>query len=235
MLAAALIVGGVGALPVSALTSSSTHYQVDQTQFGSASTSNTCSSGYCAETSIGDPVAGQTGSSTKTASLGSVTGSEPRLEVVIEPGSSNLGVLTTTTTASKTTTIQVLNYLSHGYTLQIVGGAPTYGDHTLATPSTPTASAAGTEQFGINLALNTSPSVGAAPVQDPSSSTSFGVVNTSYNTPNLFMYSSGDVVAHSDSASGTTEYTVSMIVNISNDTPAGHYSGDFSAIVVPVY
>jgi hypothetical protein len=72
-------------------------------------------------------------------------------------------------------------------------------------------------------------------VQVPGAQTSFGVVSENYGTPNLFMFSSGDVVASSAKESGQTDYTISIIVNIASGTPAGNYSADFSAVVIPVY
>lgn len=206
-----------------------------QTQFGASSASQTCSTQYCAQTSIGSLAAGSSSSSGHTASFGPVTGSDPLLEVIVGAGDEDLGTLAAETTATATMTVHVRSYLSDGYTLQIVGDPPKYGSHTLATPSSPANSTPGTEQFGINLVANTTPHVGAGPVQVPDGQTSFGAVNDDYKITNKFMYHSGDTVAHSDSSSGETDYTVSMIVNISNTTPAGHYSGDFAAVVVPVY
>jgi hypothetical protein len=178
---------------------------------------------------------GSAASTVNTAKFGSITNSDPLLEVIVQAGQSNLGTLTTETTATKTTTVNVRNYLSGGYVLQIVGDPPKYNGHALATSSTPVQSVPGTEQFGINATANTNPTVGAAPVQIPDDKTSFGIVNDNYKAPNLFMFSPGDNVAHSTTSSGQTEFTISMIVNISSATPAGHYSGDFSAVVIPVY
>lgn len=220
---------------VSAVTSSSNSYQVTETEFGAGSTQQTCSDQYCAKTSIGDLTSGKSGSVANTASFGPVTPDEPLLEVIINQGESDLGTLTTERTATKTMLVQIRSYLSSGYTLQINGSPPKYGNHTLNTPTTPTASIMGTEQFALNAVANTIPSVGADPVQVPSSEFSFGIVEDDYDTPNLFKYVSGDVVARSTTASGQTDYTITTIVNVSNATPAGHYSGDFSAVVVPVY
>lgn len=218
-----------------AVTSSSDNYQVTETEFGAGSTAQACSDNYCAKTSIGSTASGSSSSTGHQASFGPITPDEPLLEVIVEPGASDLGDLTTERTATKTTVIKIRTYLSSGYTLQITGNPPKYGNHTLSTSSTPTASVMGTEQFGINFAVNTTPAVGAAPVQVPDAQTSFGVVTDDYKTANLFKYVSGDVVARSTTASGQTEYTMSTIVNISNTTPAGHYSGEFAAVVIPVY
>ncbi|HEY8886589.1 MAG TPA: hypothetical protein VIM31_03785 [Candidatus Microsaccharimonas sp.] len=218
-----------------AVTSSSSNYKVTETQFTSGTSVQSCSGTYCAKVSIGDAAVGTAASADTTARFGTITNSDPLLEVIVAAGASNLGTLTSETTATKTTTVKIRNYLSGGYVLQIIGAPPKFAGHTLATSNTPVQSVPGTEQFGINAAANTNPVVGADLVQVPDSTTSFGVVKDNYKTPNLFMFTSGDNVAQSTKSSGETDYTISMIVNISNGTPAGHYSGDFSAVVIPVY
>ncbi len=235
LLAVLVAVIGVHNVFAESSTSNSTHYQMTQTQFGASSATQTCSASYCSTTSIGETAAGTSTSSAHTATFGPVTDSQPTLEVIVDPGSSDLGDLSTTSTAMKTATVKVLSYLSNGYFVQVTGSPPKYGGHTLFTPSTPTASTIGTEQFGINLVANSSPSLGTDPIQVPSSQFSFGVLNSGYDTANEFMYHDGDTVAHSDSSSGETDYTISFIVNISNLTPSGHYSGDYSAVVIPQY
>lgn len=222
---------------VSANISSSANYQVVESEFGSSSSLESCSDQYCARASIGELFSGDSKSpSGQTAAFGSIPPeSEPLLEVIIEPGESNLGELTTEQTASKTMIVKIRNYLSEGYTLQITGDPPRYQEHELAAPSSPVSAAPGTEQFAINAVANTSPSIGANPVQEPSGEFSFGEVMPNYNQSNLFKYTSGDVVARSLSESGRTDYTISMIINISAATPAGHFSGDFSAVVIPVF
>lgn len=231
----AVLIAVGSATAVCAEDSSSTNYQLSESGFNSGSLDETCSGQFCARTSIGDLAVGNSVGSTSNAAFGPVTPDEPSLEVIVDPGVSDVGVLTTESTATKTMVVRVRNYLSNGYVMQITGTPPKYANHTLATPTTPTASAQGTEQFAINAAVNTSPNVGAAPVQIPSSEFSFGIVNADYATANLFKYVSGDDVAHSTSESGRTDYTISMIINVSQNTPAGRYSGDFSAVVIPVY
>ena len=230
-----VVIIGSGASTAAAETSSSANYQVTESEFSAMSNKLNCSASYCAKASIGDMGAPVSKSPTSKAQFGPVTESDPLLEVIIDPGQSNLGELTTERTAFKTTTVRVRTYLSNGYTLQILGDPPKYNGHILSAPTTPTPSQMGTEQFGVNATVNTTPNVGMDLVQIPSSLTSFGVVNDNYKIPNKFMYVSGSEVSHSESESGRTDYTISMIVNVSNSTPAGHYSGDFSAIVIPIY
>ncbi|MDB5180494.1 MAG: exported protein of unknown function [Candidatus Saccharibacteria bacterium] len=229
-LTVSIVIGG--ASTAFAITSSSNNYQMTETQFGSSQKS--CSGQYCAQTSIGEATDGKTIASS-TAEFQDVIDNEPLLDVVIEAGASNLGVLSTETTATKTTSIKIRNYLTGGYTLQLIGDAPKFGDHTLRTPNEPTASTPGVEQFAVNAVANTAPVVGANPVQVPDNQQTYGLVNTDYHFSNLYKYLSQDVIAHSDMDSGHTDYTISMIVNISSLTPAGHYSGDFMAVVIPSF
>jgi hypothetical protein len=236
LLFAALLIVAMGTSSVFATTASSDNYQVTESQFNAGMSLESCSDQYCATASIGDMAIGRSGATAGgSAAFSTLTGDEPLLEVIVEPGESNLGLLTTEQTATKTTIIRIRSYLSDGYVLQITGDPPKYKDHTLSAISTPAESDPGTEQFGINLVSNTTPSVGTNPVQVPSEEFSFGEAEDGYNTPNFFQYISGDVVALSQVESGRTDYTVSMIVNIANTTPAGRFAGDFSAVVVPFY
>ena len=214
---------------------SSAHYQASQLQFGSSDTSQNCSTQYCATTGLGGSTSGNSASASYSSNFGTAPGSEPQLEVVVGGGVSDLGTFSSSATSTSTITVKVRNYLSSGYVVQLIGKAPTYAGHSITSLATPTASTPGTEQFGVNAVANTSPVVGANLLQVPTSSTSFGTVNPNYNTPNKFMYSSGDAIASSAKSSGETDYTISLIINISNVTPAGKYSSDFSAVVVPAY
>ena len=233
-LALLLCVGSVGRAAATTQSSSS-HYTVTETQFGAGSSLNDCSGNYCAKTSVGDTGVGSTSSANYAANLGFNTSDVPLLEVITIGGSQNMGLLNSGNTGTAVSTIKIRNYLSNGYVLQIAGAAPSQGSHTLTTLTTPTTSHQGAEQFGINLADNTSPDIGAAAVQVPSGTFSFGVVNSDYGTPDLFKYIDGDVVAHSPSSTGETDYTMSMIINVSNATPGGRYVGSFSAVAVPVF
>lgn len=234
---AAVLLASAGAGTVNAVssTSNSNSYQVTETEFGSGSSNEGCSTQYCAKASIGGMTAGSSSSANHKATFGPITSSDPLLEVIVNANDSDVGVLSAERTATKTMTVQVRSYLSDGYSLQIVGSPPKVGNHTLSTPKTPTAAHLGVEQFAINAVANTVPKVGANPVQGSTNPTSFGVVNDNYRTPNLFQYISGDEVAHSDSSTGQTQYTISMILNVSNATPAGQYASDFAVVVTPYY
>jgi len=227
-LVVAAVAATISAPPAFATVPSSQHYQLPESQFGSSSLDDSCSGQYCSTTSIGDTIVGETGNSKNTANFGSLTGDQPSLEVIISSGDSNLGTFSAERTATQTMTVKIRSYLSNGYTLQLIGDPPKYGGHTLSALETPTASSPGTEQFGLNAVANTSPNVG----NDPSN---IDTIQSGYSTPNKFMYSNGDTIAKASKSSGQDSYTISMIVNVSNGTPAGHYTSDFSAVVTPVY
>lgn len=215
-----------------AQTSSSNNYQMVESQFGNASSNESCSAGYCASVSIGNDNAG---SSATAPEFGEANYSEPLLEMIVIPGESSLGDLTTETTGAKTMQVKIRNYLTGGYRLQIIGDAPTYESHTLATFSTPSASQPGTEQFGINVVANTTPSVGANPILQPGGGDGTALVVDGYKTPNQFKYVSGQTIAETATNTGGADLTISMIVNISNSTPAGKYTSDFAAVVMPYF
>jgi hypothetical protein len=238
VLALVLSCGPARVVMAGAAQSSSTNYSVSEVQIGgNGSAQNDCSSSYCAQESVGDTVDGNASSASYSAQFGEETDNVPLLEEIVTGGNQSLGVLQAGTTATATETIKVRNYLSDGYTLYITGPPPSQGEHTLNTlyTSCPCTSQPGAEQFGINLAANTSPAIGANPVQVPSSTFSFGTVDTNYDQSNLFMYHNGDAVAGSSKSTGETDYTLSMIFNISNVTPGGQYTAQFSAVVVPTY
>lgn len=211
--------------------SSSNNYQMVESGFGSTSTNESCSAGYCAAVSIGN----DSGSSATTAEFGTANYSEPLLEMIVTPGEGNLGELTTETTGTKTMQVQIRNYLTGGYRLQIIGDAPTYDGRALYALPTPTASDPGTEQFGINAVANTLPAAGANPVLEPGGGNGTDLLTANYKIQNQFMYVSGQTIAETTTNTGGADYTITMMVNISNATPAGKYTGDFAAAVIPYF
>jgi len=230
-----LVAGSVVALAsVAAAQTSSQNYRVDEYFFGSGGELEACSDNYCSKQSAGELAVGNTSSSSYQANAGFNTTSDPILEVAVN-GSVDFGLLSTNATATGTANVQVRTYLSSGYNMIIVGSPPTYSGRSLKAMSAGSQADPGTEQFGINLRNNSSPNIGADPEQVPDSTFSFGLPTADYNTPNEFKYQSGDTIAYSDSSSGQTNYTISMIANMSNLTAAGRYETKLSIIVVPVF
>lgn len=214
---------------------SSGSYQVNEAQFGSGSSVEQCSGSYCSNASLGDLTNGSGSSTNYSAQFGFNTTDEPLLEVSVTQTQQDMGILSAGTTGTASATVSVRSYLSKGYVMQITGSAPRNGPKTVTNMATAATSQQGVEQFGMNLVANTTPSLGSNPVQVPDGSFSFGSVASGYNTPNQFKYVDGDVVAISPTSSGRTDYTISMIMNISDVTAGGQYQGVYSSVVVPMY
>ncbi len=215
----------------------SASYGVGQYFFGSGgSLDTTCSTSYCAAQTLGETGIGNTKSGTYQAQAGFEVSREPSLEMTVNTANVNMGVLSTSSTATGFATFSVESYLASGYSVITDSPGPQNESYTMKSPSTPTASTVGTEQFGINLVANTSPiSFGANPVQIPDSNFSYGVAAVGYNTANLYQYVNGAVIADSASSSGQTNYTISYIMNISNVTPGGQYTMNQDLIAVSTF
>lgn len=207
--------------------SQSTNYQVNEVFFGTGGELESCSTMYCSRQSAGEMGVGNTSSTNYSAQGGFNTDRDPFIAFIVTGGTTDLGVLTTASAATATATFSVKTYMSSGYVVQTVSDPPTNtlpNSPMLNALATPTASSPGTEQFGINLVANTSPtSFGANPIQVPDNTFSFGTVASGYNTANLFKYVKGDTIAQSTRSTGETDYTISYLYNISNVTPAGEY------------
>lgn len=220
--------------------SQSSSYSVDEVFMGSGGELNACSGSYCAKLSAGEIAAGNAAGTAFRTQAGFNSDREPYLAFSVAGSSTDLGTLSTLGTATTTGTFAVKTYLSNGYVVVAASDAPTSNgvQHVMASPATPTASAIGTEQFGINLVANTTggscnapANFGADPVQVPDNTFSFGDVDPDYNQCGKFMYQKGDTIASSTRSTGETDFTVSFIYNISPLTPNGEYvyNGTFVA------
>jgi len=222
---------------VLAAVANSTNYGVSEVQFGSGGELRACSTTYCSKQSAGELTVGNTKSTNYQAQGGFNTNREPLLEVTVSGGTVDLGLLSNLVASSGSTTFSVKTYLASGYNVYIDGTSlKNKSSGRVLTPmATAGVSVPGTEQFGINLRANTTPSVGADPVQVPSTTFSFGSAATGYNTVNNYKYVAGDIIAQSASSSGQTDYTMSMIANVSTLTDGGVYGGRLIVNVLPTF
>lgn len=218
---------------------SSPNYQVDEIFLGSGGELDACSDEYCAQQSVGG-----TGGSASSDSYGVMAGfftpDEPTLSVVVTGNIVvDLGILSESSTAAASTQFTVASYLSDGYVVRILGNPPTNvsgnRSHALTALNSPNQSQPGVEQFGINLVANTTPGIGANPVQEPDDSFSYGQPTIPYSQPDYFKYESGDIIAESGQESGQTTYTMSIMANISTSTPGGRYRTVLVVQVVPSF
>jgi hypothetical protein len=220
----ALVVVSATAI-ASAAQSSSTHYQVNEVTFGSGGELHACSATYCAKQSAGELGVGNASSPHFQVQGGFDTDRVPSLTFAVSIANNNLGVLTAGTTVTAEGTFSVKSYLTDGYVVINASDPPKNSNYLMSALTSPTASNSAAEQFGINLVANTSPvTFGANPGQVPSGTFSFGAAATGYDTPNVYKYVKGDVVAKSLKSTGQTDYTVSYIFNTTAATPGGVYT-----------
>jgi hypothetical protein len=230
------------ALPVMAhaAQSASTDYQVNEVFFGAGGELNACSTNYCSKQAAGETAVGNTQSPGYQSQAGFNTDRSAYIQFTVSNTNIDLGTLSPDATATATASFSVKAYLAHGYSVVNASPPPTNESHQL-TPigPAPAISQVGTEQFGINLAANTTPTTfGVNPVQVPDSSFGYGFASINYDTPNNYMYAEGasqGTVAESLSSTSETDYTISYIFNISHVTPGGTYSFHHVLVATATY
>lgn len=215
--------------------STSPNYGVDEVFFGSGGELNACSEGgeYCSRQSAGELTVGSTSSANYTAQAGFNTTDQPLLEVAVPDAIVDFGELSVQSEAKDSATFQVRTYLASGYQVYLVGTAPKIPAHTMMSiGETQSLSTPGTEQFGINLA-------DTAPVQVPDTGFSFGQPVPPYDTAAAYAWPAAAdetrTIAGSAKSSGQTNYTMTMVANMSGVTPAGVYKTALSVVVVPTF
>lgn len=225
---------------VSAVQSSSAHYGVDETFFGSGGELNACSSNYCSKQTAGETAVGNSSSASYQIQAGNNTARDNSLEMIVPVANINVGQLTTTSTKVASATFSVKSYLASGYVVRTSSPGPTNASHVLSLLTAAANSSTGTEQFGMNLVANGCPSnttpsgfdghggcnggLGANPSQAPDSTFSHGDAAPGYNTADAYQYNDSDIIASSSQSSGETDYTISYLFNISGVTPGGTYT-----------
>lgn len=235
VLSVALALAGVGTAAATT-TSKSGNYSVTEVQLGGGSQQHQCSTNYCAKSTAGDTTVGQSKSANYSAQFGSNTTDKPLLQVMTGgSGNHDLGVVDSSAVATAVNSVSVRTYLMQGYAIALSGSSPSQGTHAILPMSTADISRPGTEQFGVNLVANTTPAIGVDPTIQPSGDSAVNYIVGGYGTANHFKYVPGDLLVENYQQDGEIDYTLSMILNVSNTTPAGHYKGDFSAVVVPLF
>lgn len=155
---------------------------------------------------------------------------EPTVGFNVESVSLNFGELSTSSTAYFSHSFSAYTNSASGYTIRVYGDPLKSNSHILsAIGQTPAVSQTGAEQFGINLVANTVPIVG----HNPEGGSGQAAVN--YGISNNFAYNDGDIVAQADNFTYQTDYTVSVIINIADETPAGIYGTVLMYEFIPIF
>jgi hypothetical protein len=131
----------------------------------------------------------------------------------------DMGVLSSVSTSQSSSEMVVATNGEFGYNVTMSGTTMTSGNNTIPGLSSPTASAAGSSQFGVNLRANSNPAVGAEP-----SGPGTGSITASYAVPNNYKFINGEVLTSSPGSSDNRKYTISYITNISSSQPPGIYA-----------
>jgi hypothetical protein len=229
---------------------SSPNYKIDETFFGTGGEVDASSASYRSRQAAGSLGVGNTSSANYDLTAGFITPSEPFLEVFVTGATVDFGDLsesTTSTGEAKAGTCNcsftVRTYLSSAYVVVTAsqpptseGGAVLDAKTTLGVPSTDE----DVEEFGINLVDNTSPNIGANPLNVPDNSFADGRAADGYNTVNQFKYVPGDVIARSPAtvgnpAVGNTDYTIAYIAKKKKLTEAGVFRMSHDIVVVATY
>jgi hypothetical protein len=195
---------------------------------------------------LGESAVGDSASSHYQSGSGFNTTADPSLSMIVNSSSINFGHVIPGTEATATANFDVIDYTSYGYVVTIVGSAPSMGSHTLTNLTTDTSPSNTAEQFGLNAVANTSPSVGACPLQVADnvctgSNFAYGQAGTgsgtAYAIQNKFRYNSNDAspVASSVQSSGDTRYTLSFLMGVTNLTPGGTYQGNLDIVATGTY
>lgn len=132
----------------------------------------------------------------------------------------DMGVLDPQKTLTAQSEMAVGTNASGGFAITANGTPMSAATNIIDSPSIPTASTPGKNQFGINLVENIEPAVG----KNPEGEWANAIASPEYSIPNMYMYVPGDVVAYSPNVSLMKKFTVSYIVNASPDLRAGVYT-----------
>lgn len=131
-----------------------------------------------------------------------------------------MGELDSQSTLTAQSQMAVGTNASAGFVITANGSPLSAGTNVIDALSVPAESAQGTNQFGINLVANNSPSIGS----DPEGPWTNAQPTADYGLPNKYKFVSGDPVAESPNVSLMRKFTVSYIVNSNPNVRAGIYT-----------
>lgn len=149
-----------------------------------------------------------------------------------------------TDTATASSQMAASTNATTGYIITINGTTLTSGSNTIAgAGAAAVSSTRGTPQFGLNLRANATPAIGTdvAPAADGANYR--GQAATQYNTADNFSFANGATVANSEngnapgvgSPTNAQIFTVSYIVNVPGNQPAGTYTSTLTYVCTATF
>ena len=133
------------------------------------------------------------------------------------------GELSTSRAATVTTQFSGATNDLFGYSTYISGGTMTAGNEIIPPLSSNSGSLPSVSQFGINLVANSNPSAGANV-----SGSGVATPASGYGSQNSFRYNSGDLIARSTAPTEYNRFTVTYLVNVSEDQRPGIYASSYT-------
>ena len=132
----------------------------------------------------------------------------------------DMGDLSPNATLTAQSQMAVGTNATGGFAITANGTPPSAGLNIIEPLPSPTKSIRGSNQFGINLVENTEPAIGS----DPEGTWANAVPSPEYSAQDRYKYTPGDVVAFSPNVSLMKKFTISYIINSSEDLRPGVYS-----------
>ncbi len=136
----------------------------------------------------------------------------------------NFGELSSKVPRAATSQLLASTNAPYGYSVTLAGSTMTAGNNVIPA-MTGNLSQTGISQFGLNSRSNGLPFIGSDPEGPGLTTPSAG-----YNTPNLYKFGNGDIVASSNDVDDYRKLTMSYIVNVGTDQPPGRYVATISYI-----
>lgn len=142
----------------------------------------------------------------------------------------SFGTLSASSTNSSISQFGVGTNAVSGYAVTVNGTTLTAPGGTISALGSQTASATGSEQFGLNLRDNATPNVGL----DPDGSGT-ATPTATYNTADQYRFVTGETVASKSGSDQFRRFHASYIVNIDTATEAGTYTSVLTYIATATF
>lgn len=139
----------------------------------------------------------------------------------------NLGDLSANFPNTGTSQFAVATNDDAGYNAYILGTTMTSGTFVIPANNSQSPSSPGSSQFGLNLVANTNPAIG-----DPPSGLGTGIPSTFYDDTDLFRFQNGDLIASSILPTDFNRFTLSYLVNVSQNQSPGLYTTTMTVLGV---
>lgn len=142
----------------------------------------------------------------------------------------DFGQLSAGGTAVATSVMSANTNASFGYSIVVIGNTMTSGNNIIPPLSTPTGSAPGIPQFGMNLRANSNPGVGTDPL-----GAGVATPTANFNIPNQFYFQNGATVVSSSGSTDINKFTATYVINVNTNQDPGYYRTTLSYLALATF